>query len=471
MKRIYLSLLCALLSGCAVGPDFDKPVPELPKSWNGQLPKGVAQGASVDAQWWRQFNDPQLNKLVDRAAARNLDIRVASIRLEQSRMQRQVSGAQQFPGVGIDAGYQRARNSQDGLIDSSGHSGQKPYELWSGALDASWEIDLWGHVRRIVEAADAQTAVTQAQLDGAMLSVTAEAAADYIKLRGVQAQIAVARQNLDIAQQSLKLTQNRFQNGVTTHLDTANAAAQVATIQATLPMLNAEQQRLINALSFLVDETPGALRHELEQARPIPKARDDISLGLPSELARRRPDIQASEAELHKATAEIGVAKADFYPRVSLGGSFGVQAQAGSDVGDWRSRQWSFGPSLYLPIFQGGRLTGTLELRKRQQQEAALNFHRVVLNAWHEVDNAVTDYNAEREHHQALSEAVEQNEIALQTARSRYQEGALDYLNVLSVQRSLLATQLELVNSTTGVSLNRIYLYRALGGGWSKASR
>lgn len=468
MKRILLPLVCSLLSSCAVGPDFDKPIPELPLSWQNGLPAGISKGTHVEARWWQQFQDPLLNSLIDRAAQRNLDIRQASIRLQQSRMQRQVSGAQQYPEFAVNSAYQRARNSQQGLIDASGHNGHSPYELWSNTLDASWEIDLWGHVRRIVEAADASTEMTRAQLEGAQLSVTAETASNYIKLRGVQAQIEVARQNLKIAEQNLTLTQNRFENGVTTHLDTSNAAAQVATIKATLPVLNAEQQRLINMLSFLVDESPGSLRAELEHVQPVPVAMDDLSLGLPSELARRRPDIRESEAALHKATAEIGVAKADFYPRISLGGSFGIQATKGSDAADWSSRQWSFGPGLYLPIFQGGRLTGTLELRKQQHQEAALNYHRVVLNAWHEVDNAITDYNAVKEHHQEIKTAVTQNKIALETARSRYQQGALDYLNVLSVQRSLLAAELDLVNSATTVSLDRIVLYRTLAGGWGK---
>lgn len=466
MRKLTLSVLCVALSGCTVGPDFEKPTPTLPDAWRQQLPDGVAKSAAANHQWWRQFNDPQLSKLVDRAARNNLDIRTASLRLAQSRMVRQIDGAQQFPGVGLSGGYQRARNSEDGLLDASGNEGRKPYEVWNSALQASWEIDLWGHVRRIVEAADAQTDMARAWRDGVVLSITAETAENYVKLRGIQAQIAVAEENLTIARQSLALTQNRLNNGVTTNLDTANATALVATISATLPTLKAEQDRLINALSFLIDQAPGALRSELITPRPIPQAQDAVTLGLPSELARRRPDILASEAALHKATAQIGVAKADFYPRISLGGSFGAEALAGSNIGDWSSRQWSVGPSLYLPIFQGGRLTGTLALRERQQQEAAIDYHRVVLNAWHEVDNAITQYSAEREHHSAIETAVRQNEIALQTARSRYQQGALDYLNVLSVQRSLLAAQHDLVTSETEVALNRIRLYRTLGGGW-----
>ena len=338
----------------------------------------------------------------------------------------------------------------------------------TSALDASWEIDLWGHVRRSIEAADADVELSQAQRDGVRLSIAAETATDYIRLRGVQAKLAVARLNLDIARQSQQLTRARYDNGVTTNLDTANSAAQVATIEAVLPSLEAAQSRLINALSFLLATPPRTLHAELIEPKAIPHPAPDVPLGLPSELARRRPDILQSEAALHRATAAIGVAQADFYPRVSLGASMGYQALNGSNLGAWGSREWSYGPSVYLPIFQGGRLTGTLQLRKRQEQEAALNYQRVVLSAWHEVDNAMTDYAAEQKHHAALEKAVNENTLALRTAKERYAQGAADFLNVLTVQQALLATQNDLVDSATDAAIDRVHLYRALGGGWPK---
>lgn len=466
----YCLLFAAMLSlgACSVGPDFERPQAQLPQTWQTLPHAGSAPGSPADSQWWQQLGDPQLTDLVERAAKANFDVRAASNRLEQSRVMRQVTGSQQLPGVAGNGSYRRARNSAEGLNDPSGESGQAPFELWSGALDASWEVDLWGHVARNVEAADAQIQLTQAQRDGVLLSIAAQTATDYIRLRGVQAKLGVARQNLEIARQSRQLTQTRFENGVTTNLDTSNAAAQVASIEAVLPELSAEQDRLINALSYLLAAPPQALTAELIEPKSIPHPAPDVPLGLPSELAQRRPDIQQSEAALHQATAEIGVAQADFYPRISLGASFGTQAKDGSDVGSWSARQWSYGPSLYLPIFQGGRLTGTLELRKKQQQEAALNYQRVVLNAWHEVDNAMTDYAAQKQRHTALMEAVSQNNIALSTARDRYTQGAADFINVLGVQRALLETQSALVDSATAAAVDRVRLYRALGGGWPK---
>lgn len=466
MKRALLMLAITSLGACSVGPDFQAPRPDLPSRWDASLQAGSTTAGALDSQWWAQLGDPQLTELVEQAVAANLEVRLAVNRLEQSRLLRQVTGSQQVPGVSVGGGYSRERNSASGLNDPSGQGGKAPFELWSGALDASWEVDLWGHVRRAVEAADAQVALSAAQRDGVQLSIAAETASNYIRLRGVQARLAVARQNLEIARQSSNLTQTRFDNGVTTNLDTANAAAQVATIEAVLPVLDAQQDQLINALSYLLGQPPQALHAQLIEPAGIPHPAPDVPVGLPSQLAQRRPDIQQSEAELHRATAAIGVAEADFYPRISLGASLGMQAQQGSDIGQWSSREWSYGPSLYLPIFQGGRLTGTLELRKRQQQQAALNYQRVVLGAWHEVANAMKSYAAEKQHHDALQRAVEQNNIALSTARARYAEGAVDFINVLGVQRSLLATQSELVDSATEAALDRVRLYRALGGSW-----
>lgn len=466
MKRAVLSLALLGLGACTVGPDFHPPRAQMPDQWESVPDSATSVRGAVDRRWWQQLGDAQLTALVERAAKSNLDVRTASNRLKQSRVLREVTGSQQYPGVSASGAYQRDRNSQTGLLDPSSRDGQSPYEVWTATLDASWEVDLWGHVRRDVEAADAELQLTSAQRDGVLLSIAAETATDYIRLRGVQARLAVARENLDIARQSERLTRLRFDNGVTTQLDTANAAAQVSTIAATLPVLQAQQDTLINALSYLLGEPPRALDAQLREAKAIPQPAASVPLGLPSELARRRPDIQQSEAALHRATAAIGVAQADFYPRVSLGASMGFQALNGADLGAWNSRQWSYGPSLYLPIFQGGRLTGTLELRKRQQQAAALDYQRVVLGAWHEIDNAMTDYAAETRHQAALQQAVQHNSDALAIARNRYHQGATDFINVLAVQRALLATQSEQVDSATAAAIDRVHLYRALGGGW-----
>lgn len=450
-----------VLTGCTVGPHYEPPQAALPSQWLADQGHG-----NVDTHGWTQLGDPQLDRLVEQVAASNLDLQLAANRLAQSRLVRNISAGDRLPTLSGQASYSRERNSGEGLNDPSGRAGQAPFELWTLAADASWEVDLWGRVRRQVEAADAQVDVSQAERNGLLLSLTAETASDYLQLRGVQAQLAVTRQNLDIAERSQALTQSRFDNGVTTQLDVANAAAQVATISARLPVLGAQQARLINALSALLGQPPRTLQAELIEPKPLPAPDEAIALGVPSELARRRPDIQRSEAALHRAVAATGAAQADFYPRLTLGASVGTQALGGADLGDWGARDWSYGPSLYLPIFQGGRLTGTLALREQEQQAAAIDYRRTVLAAWHEVDNALTDAAAERQHQQALAQAVTQNERALSVARQRYQEGAIDFLNVLNVQRALLETQSAQVSSATQRLLNQVKLYKALGGGW-----
>ncbi|PVZ13522.1 MULTISPECIES: efflux transporter outer membrane subunit [unclassified Pseudomonas] len=461
--HVLLATVALATAGCSVGPDFQPPAAALPDQWATST-----EPRPLDARWWQNLGDDQLRQVVERTVQANLDLASASNRLAQSRSLLQVSGAQRVPALAGGGSYQRERNSSEGLNDPSGRDGQAPFELWSASLDASWEPDLWGRVRRSMEAAQAQVQVSQADRDALALSLAAQAASDYLRLRGVQAQLEVTRHNLSIAEQSLALTRTRFENGVTTHLDVANAAAQVATVQARVAPQEAEQTRLINALSYLQGLPPGALQAALGSPRPLASPSADVPMGVPSQLAQRRPDIRRAAAALHRATAEVGMAEADFYPRVTLGAGFGWQSLEGANLGDWEARDWHYGPTLYLPLFQGGRLTGTLALRQQQAQAAAIDYRRTVLAAWHEVASALSDYQAELRHYAALTEAVEQNSEAFKAANQRYREGATDYLNVLNVQRALLDTQSAQVASSTHVALDRVRLYKALAGGWPR---
>jgi NodT family efflux transporter outer membrane factor (OMF) lipoprotein len=253
---------------------------------------------------------------------------------------------------------------------------------------------------------------------------------------------------------------------VTTDLDVANASAQLSTTLAQIPNLEQQEAALINALSLLLGQPPNALRNDLQTAEPVPPVPPRVPVGLPSELAERRPDIREAEAKLHAATADIGVAKANFYPSLSLTGSFGLQSLQFGSLFNLSSKQYAVGPGLTIPIFQGGQLRSTLHLREAQQQEAAINFQKTVLQAWHDVDNALTAYKAEQARRAELIQAVAQNQRALSLAQSRYQEGVADFLSVLDAERSLLTAQLQLADSTTTVSSNLVALYKALGGGW-----
>jgi len=276
----------------------------------------------------------------------------------------------------------------------------------------------------------------------------------------------VTEQNLGVARHSLKLSQLRLADGVATDLDVAEAAAQVAAIESRLPALEQRQWQLINALSLLMGEAPQALAAQLSTDAPVPQTPRQVAIGLPSQLAERRPDIRQAEARLHAATASIGVAKGDFYPRITLSGNIGSQAMQLSDFGSWGSRSFGIGPQFSLPLFDGGRLRGVLQLREAQQQEAAIAYQQTVLRAWHEIDDQLTAYNASQLRRDSLAEAVRQNRIALDTAQQQYVEGVVDFVTVLTVQGALLATQEQWVESSTGVSLAAVGLYKALGGGW-----
>lgn len=467
--RLSPLLLALILSGCTLGPDFQRPDSQAPDRWasvQGQAAASQPEAEPLQLRWWENFHDARLSALIERVTARNIDLQMASARLLQSRALRSSIAADETPSVNLDGSYSRARNSAEGLNDPSGNSGKSAFNLWQTDLTFSWELDLWGRVRRQVEAADASVEVAENDRRGVILSLLAETANDYIQLRAAQHTLAVTRDNLEVARHSLKLSQQRQAEGVATRLDVAQAGAQVASIEARLPSLEARQADLINALSLLAAEPPRALESELSPVVDLPAPQQTFAIGLPSELAARRPDIRQAEARLHAATASIGVAKADFYPSIRLSGNLGLQAMQLSDFGAWDSRRFGIGPQLSLPIFEGGRLKGVLELREAQQQEAGLNYRQVVLRAWHEIDDVLRLYNASQLRRDRLAEAVRQNRIALQTAQQQYVEGAVDFLNVLTVQGALLASEEQWIDSSAAVSQALVGLYKALGGGW-----
>jgi NodT family efflux transporter outer membrane factor (OMF) lipoprotein len=497
LRPVLLALLsAAVLTGCTVGPNFQRPKVAAPGDFtranHAEAPSRAVE-ATLTPEWWSLLGDPVLARLESRLATDNLDVQAASARLLESRAGLRIAGAEQYATIGGAASYNREQASPNGILSllgvtpagaqpesangstafgvSSlpGSSGSPPYNLWQYGFDASWELDLWGHARRGVEAANAAMQASVEDRRAVLLSAQAELARDYIELRATQTLLDIANQNLALARDIVKLTRLRLTEGVTTNLDVASASAQVASIEARLPPLQTHRDALINALSFLLGEPPGALEPALGQARDIPSLPARAPIGFPSELARRRPDIRRAEAQLHAATAEIGVAQADFYPQISLTGSLGSQSLQLSSLGDWASHQFVFGPSISLPIFQGGRLKGTLQLRKAQQQEAAIVFQRAVLQAWHEVDDALSAYDAEQRRRDQLKVVVQQDQVALGVAQQRYREGAIDFLNVLTVQRDLLNAESDLAQSEASAAVNLVILYKALGGGWETA--
>ncbi len=517
-SRTALFLLPAL-GACTVGPDYTPEKPWWqPSSWSSTKPTAPVEKASlvdnrpIDPKWWDQFQDPELSRLEQRVASQNLDMRIADMRLGESRSQLGITQANQYPILNADGSYSHQYLSPNGVVGlfppagatsygggfggiapgttgtSFGSLGSSaggaantlgaiplqgstipPFNLYQYGFDASWEIDFWGQVRRQVEAAKAMVQATEDQRRDALVSVEAELARDYINLRGTQRTLEITEENLASANQSLDLTRQRASGGLTTDLDVANAEAQADNIAAQLPPLRQQEAELINAISELLGREPGALKAELAEAKPIPPVPPSVPMGLPSELARRRPDIRAAEASLHAATAQIGVAVADFFPNVSLTGSFGIAALNASQLGSLRSEQYGVGPTVSLPIFRGGQLVSTLALRKQQEKEAALTYQKTVLQALHDVDNALTAYNTEQKREEELTKTVTAARRALDLARQRYVQGVATFLDVLTAQSVLLGAEIQLAQSTTLVSTNLVLLYKALGGGWEQS--
>jgi NodT family efflux transporter outer membrane factor (OMF) lipoprotein len=497
--KLQIAALAVLVAGCTVGPNFTKPNAALPGSWCTGPCQTANTGPSkvttdpINTAWWTSFNDPELVKLENRVADANLDLKVASMRLAESRAERSITAADQYPTIDGNASVTRERSSSNGIQSLAGGvssasnaaslangtgtgvtnlpthgkgSSNAPFNVFQAGFDASWELDLWGRVRREVEAADASVQA-QAEARRDLLTTTmAEVARDYIQLRGTQSDYAITLDNLNAAKDIERVTRERYQHGLATDLDVVQASAQVKTENALLPQIAQQEDETINRLSFLLGQAPGALRAELETTQPVPPTPPTVPMGIPSDLARRRPDIRQAEANLHQATAEIGVAKADFYPKVTLSGSAGLQSLSFSRLGNFGSRQFGIGPSLSVPIFEGGRLKATLNLRKEQQQEAAINYQRVVLSAWHEIDNSLTQYSSQQLRHDELVAAVSDDQKALHLAKAQYTAGTGSFLQVLDSERTLLSAQQSLTDNTTEISTTLVSLYKSLGGGW-----
>ncbi|GBQ48632.1 efflux transporter outer membrane subunit [Komagataeibacter sucrofermentans] len=493
MKRFLLVGLSALaMAGCTVGPNYHKPQVKAPAQWRTTQPPAESQVtmAMTGPQWWTLFNDPILTRLENEVASANLDLRAASLRLMQSVAERRIASAAQLPHAEANASYARERASTNGVLGllgtmeregagsiASGTQGFGPtampgsvgnpsFNLPQYGMNASWEVDLWGHVRRQVEAATAAMHATEEMRRDTLVSLMAETAQDYIDLRATQVQLGILEHNIAVAENSVRLTTLRFEQGAATRLDVAEATGQLHTFTSRLAPLKAQVTHRLNALSFLVAREPGALDAALGPPGMIPVVPSTIPVGLPSQLAERRPDIRMAADRLHAATASIGVAIADFFPRITLSGSLDVQALQFSGLGSWASRQYGFGPTATLPIFEGGRLTGQLHLRRAQQKEAATMFQRTVLKAWQEIDDAMADFTAAQRRRDELTEAVHENEIAVDTAKAQYVQGSSDFLNVLTLQNALLSSQSAEADATAHVALSVTNLYRAVGGGW-----
>ena len=491
MRSVVAGVLAGVgLTACTVGPDFVPPDLPAPAGWEilrdlsvpadgGSLPTSAA----IDEHWWTQFNDPVLDSLETRLTAANFDIQIAAAHLSQSRTQRSIVSAGRSPAAVGEINYQRQRQSELGIgarvvkasAPPAGSAGvveelAEPFDVYQPGFDASWELDLWGRVRRSVESADADFAASSAAARDVRLAIAAELARTYLELRGTQRQLEIAEQDVSAGREILELIEQRAAGGLVTDLDVKSQSVRLAEGRALVTHLQQELRQSMNSIAFLMGEQPGSLQGTLADTAVMPSVPSRVPVGVPSEVARRRPDIREAEARLHAATANIGLAVADLYPRITLTGSFDMQALAASDLGEWRARQWSVGPSLSVPLFDGGRRRGVVELRKLQQQEAAINYQRTVLQAWHEIDNALTAYASEQRRHRELEEAMQSSRAAFEIATTRYKHGLTNFLVALDAQRTMLKTQRDYADSSTAISTLLVALYKVLGGGWGEAT-
>lgn len=460
MSRALLALVLGALTSCMVGPDYATPPQESPSAW------GEAVGtAPVELnRWWSVFGDPGLDSLVERAVASNRDLRIAQARIREARAQASAAFSDLLPQVDAGASATRVRESANGIIGAGGFSLYRNDFL--ATFDAGWEIDVFGGTRRGVQAAEADLQATIQDRNAVLVSLLGEVARNYVELRGHQRQVAGLRRTVVSAQGSLDLTKSRFQAGVATALDVARAEALVATIQANIPLFERDRKRALHRLGVLLGRDPRALEEELRIDGPIPAVPRSVSIGLPSDLLLRRPDVRRAERQLAAATARIGQATADFFPKFSLFGSFGVEALSSGDWFTWPSRLWSLGPSVRIPLFQGGRLEANLEIRSAQAEEARIVFERTFLEALEEVENALTAWLREAERHAALEEAVAANRRALDLADDLHRKGLVSFLDVLEAQRTLYQSEVQLTESSMSRAVDLVALYKALGGGW-----
>ncbi|MBV8250617.1 MAG: efflux transporter outer membrane subunit [Comamonas sp.] len=470
------------LAGCtALGPDFSRPAASGPDTWSGwhaadeSLLLPVDATRALSARWWQAFNDPTLNRLEQRAFEASPDLQSAALRFAQARIQRSVVSAQRGPGVDAAAAVGRQRQSEYGaatrMLDLIGGNRaalaqalSRPFTLYQVGFDASWEPDLWGRVSRSIEAADADLDAQAALLDLARLALASDLARNYFELRTTQRQIHLAREDIAALRERTEILRERVKAGVIEHGDLDRQQAELAALDAQLPGLLAQEGVSLNQIALLLGEAPGGLSREL--AAPLdagPAALPDFALGLPSEVARRRPDILVAEARLHRATANIGVARAELYPSIRLGAHFGYESYLGKEFGDWRSRTWSIGPSLNLPLFDGGRRKSVVVLRELEQQEAAVNYQRTVLQAWQEIDDALTAYAAELQRAEHLKDRVRSAADVYALSRARYAAGATDFIAALDGRRSLLQARRDLASSEGRLSTQYVAINKAIG--------
>jgi NodT family efflux transporter outer membrane factor (OMF) lipoprotein len=464
-----------LAGGCTVGPNYKRPDLSTPAVWKEAQQTGIDATGTELTRWWTTFNDPLLDSLVERAVRSNLDLRAAEARIREVRANRAVVAAGAWPMLGTSGSYIRNRSSANALAISpqggggaggGSSGGDLDQNFFKAGFDASWEIDIFGGVRRSVEAADATIEATVDDHRDVLVTLLGDVARNYIDLRGSQQRLAVARANLKAQQDTLELTRVRFQAGLASDLEVAQAEAEVNTTAAQIPVLESSLKSAMYGLDLLLGLEPGSLAGELNKDAAIPSLPPKVLVGLPSELLRRRPDIRRAERQLAAATAQVGAAMADLFPKFSLTGEGGLRSISASNWFTSGSRFWTIGPTISWPIFDAGKIRANIEVRNAQQEQALYQYEKTVLAAFGDVESSLVNYSQEQARYRSLVSAVAANRRALEMANELYIRGLNSFLNVLDAQRSLYSAENDMTQSEATMAANLVALYKALGGGW-----
>jgi outer membrane protein, multidrug efflux system len=483
MRRLcagWALMAACTLTACKVGPNFTPPKEPVPDHYAGASDT-QASDTIPPSFWWQEFHDSELDRLEAQAAAGNLDLRTAFLRIVEARSQVQLARSQGLPSLDGTASYNREQLGLAGILKSQhvaptspteqGLIGslEKPVNIYQLGFDASWELDLFGKVRRAVEAADANSLAAVESRNDLLVSLQAEVAQTYFQLRASQMLRKITADQIAAQSDVLELTKSRHQHGLAGEADVDTAGAQLSTLRSDLPPYDQTIAASRHALAVLTGQTPEALDNEFGESGELPALPQAVPVGLPASLARRRPDIRESEAALHGATAQVGVSVASMFPDVSLSGTFGLRNLSTGYLFDWDSKFYTFGPTVSVPIFHGGALVANVRLSRAQAAEAALQYRKTVLGALQEVEDGLSNLHEDVLRTAALEDSVTSDQKALAVDVDAYKHGLLTYISVLTLQIQTVQAQQQLAQAVLAQSIDLVKLYKALGGGWQDA--
>jgi multidrug efflux system outer membrane protein len=477
MKARGFALLAVapLVSACAVGSKYVPLRPELPASWHEAAVTSGAFDRSTLERWWTAFHDPVLDDLVARAIDGNLDLKIAAARVREARAARGIAASAALPQVDVSAQAARSQRSDavppfNVAVGSASPFGPRTQGLFEAGFDAGWELDVFGGVRRDVEAAVAQVQAAEETRRDVLVTLLADVARNYAELRGAQRQLEILEATVQSQQDTLDLAKARFDAGLGAALDVERAAGLLEATKSRQPELERETMRAIYRLDVLVGEAAGALASTLQAPSPLPAQPPQLPALLPSELLARRPDLRRAEREVAAATARVGVARSELFPRFSIGGNFGRRSEDLSDVGSTGSQFWFLLAGVRLPILSGGRIRANIQVQDARQEQALRQYEKTVLVAVEEVENALSAQTREQRRLNMLRAAVAANRRAFDLATERYTGGLENFLSVLDAERAVYSTEDAHAQSETTAMVSLIAVYKALGGGWTPDS-